>query len=74
MTVITRATVSMITSLGWILYAITVGVMAVAYDYSVTYLWISIVVAIVGNSAHMVALSLSKSGFDVTSALPGKVN
>lgn len=58
----------MIVSLGWIVYAIIVGIMAVLSGYQSNLLWASIIVAIVGNSAHMVALSYSQGKIDVASS------
>ena len=51
-----------LTGLVWGLYGISVGVLAVVYNNGSPWVWISVSVAIVGNSAHMVALALSPQG------------
>ena len=69
----------LIASLGWIIYAVIVGVMAVVYGYQSDLLWVSIIMAIVGNSAHLVTLAYSQGKFQASSTIqktadPGKVN
>ena len=70
----------LLVSMGWIIYAVIVGVMAVIYNYQSSILWVSVIVAIVGNSAHMVTLAYSQGKLQASSnqaqktVEPGKVN
>lgn len=61
-----KETVHLISSLIWGIYGITVGVIGVVYNDFSSYVMVSIVVAIVGNSSHLMAMSLSKAGFTVS--------
>ena len=63
-----REMVHLLVSLVWGIYGIVVGAMGIAYSFSGAlsyWLWISIIVAITGNSAHMVAMSMSTQGIEV---------
>ena len=70
-----KESVHLVASLGWITFAVIIGSLGVAYNYVTPYLWVSIIVAIVGNSSHLVAMSLSKTGLSVqnqTTSTAGK--
>ena len=69
--VVSKQTVSLISTLTWGLYAIIIGSLAVYYSYSNNWLWIGEIVAIIGNSAHLVAMHLSKTGLDITAQKQG---
>ena len=70
---LTKQAVSLISTFFWGIYGITVGSLVVYFGYNNDWSWISIVVAIIGNSSHLVAMHLSRSGLDIT-AQPQKVN
>lgn len=57
-----------LSTLIWGIYGITVGTFAVSSGYTGPYIWVTIVTAIVGNSAHLVAFAWSKKGFQVSSS------
>ena len=61
-----KETVHLIASMIWGIYGITVGLIGVLYNHFSAYVMVSIVVAIVGNSAHLMAMSLSKTGLTVS--------
>ena len=44
----------------WGAYGVIVGIVAIVSGYDNDLVWISIIVAIVGNSAHLVAFAYSK--------------
>ena len=69
--VVSKQTVSLISTLTWGLYAIIIGSLAVYYNYNNSWLWIGEIVAIIGNSAHLVAMHLSKTGLDITAQKQG---
>jgi len=58
-------TVHLISSLLWGIYGIIVGTLVVVYSYHDLYGWLSIIVAIIGNSSHLVALSYSQGKISV---------
>ena len=68
---ISKQTVSLISTLVWGLYAITIGSLAIYFGYDNNWTWIGEIVAIVGNSAHLVAMHLSKTGIDITAQKQG---
>lgn len=51
----------------WGGYATLNGFMAILFDYTQPILWVSIIVAIVGNSASLVAFHLTKNANGSTS-------
>jgi hypothetical protein len=68
-----KEVVHLIATLLWGLYGLTVGTVGIVYHSFNLYLMVSLVAAIAGNSAHLISLSLSKSGLEVSSS-QGKVN
>ncbi len=42
--------------------------MAIVYSYSGDFVWISVIVAVVGNSAHLVTFAWSQKGLTVSSS------
>jgi len=58
-------TVHVIASLLWGIYGIIVGTLVVVYSYDNLYGWLSIIVAIIGNSSHLVAFSYSQGKISV---------
>ena len=44
----------------WGVYSIVIGVVAITSQYISNFVWISIIVAITGNSAHLVTFAYSK--------------
>lgn len=56
----------------WGVYGIIIGSLAILTGFSGAYIWDSIIVAIVGNSAHLVTFSLSKTGLSVEAMQPPK--
>lgn len=62
-----RETVHLISALLWGLYGLTVGTIGVVYNDFNFDVMVTIVVAIVGNSAHLITMSLSKTGFTASS-------
>jgi hypothetical protein len=61
-----KETVHLISSLVWGIYGITVGVIGVVSHSFNTDVMVSVVVAIVGNSAHLMSMSFSKTGLTVS--------
>ena len=57
---------SLVATVMWGIYGILVGMLIVIMHYAGIYAWISIIVAVVGNSAHLMTLHLSKSGLSVS--------
>jgi len=57
-----KETVHLISALLWGIYGITVGIIGVVHNDFNTDVMVSIVVAITGNSAHLISMSFSKSG------------
>lgn len=60
-------TVHLIATLTWGIFGITVGTLAIVHNNFSTDVMVSEIAAITGNSAHLVALSFSKSGLSVSS-------
>lgn len=54
-----------LSTLIWGTYGLVVGVVVVIHGYNNSFTWISIIVAIVGNSAHLVAFAYSKGRITV---------
>ena len=54
--------VHLIASVFWGTYGHTVGTLAVVHNDLNVYTMVTLVTAIVGNSAHLISMSLSKSG------------
>lgn len=66
-------TVHLIATLTWGIFGITVGTLAIVHNNFSTDVMVSEIAAITGNSAHLMALSFSKSGLSVSSQ-ENKVN
>lgn len=49
----------LLTGLIWGVYAITIGSLAVVYNFNSPWVFVSIITAVVGNSAHLVAFAWS---------------
>ena len=62
-----KETVHLVASVLWGIYGITVGSIGVIHNNFNTDVMVSIVVAISGNSAHLISMSLSKTGLAVNS-------
>lgn len=60
-------TVHLIASLLWGIYGIIVGTLVVVYSYNNLFSWLSIIVAIIGNSTHLVAFSYSQGKISIQS-------
>ena len=63
-----KETVHLVATILWVLYSVVVGALAVIENYSGTdsnYLWLGIIVAIIGNSTHLVTMSLSQKGLTI---------
>lgn len=60
-------TVHLIASLLWGFYGIIVGTLVVVFSYSNLFSWLSIIVAIIGNSTHLVAFSYSQGKVSIQS-------
>lgn len=54
--------VHLIASVFWGTYGLTVGTLAVVHNDLNVYTMVTLVTAIVGNSAHLISMSLSKTG------------
>lgn len=57
---------SLVSSIIWGIYGIIVGMLIVITHYVSVYGWISIIVAVVGNSSHLMAMHLTRSGLSVS--------
>lgn len=51
----------------WGVFGIAIGSIGIIYHYSNDLLWISVIAAISGNSAHLVAFAMSKRGVQISS-------
>lgn len=58
-------TVHLIMALLWGLYGVITGSLIIIYHYDNIFSWLSIIVAIAGNSIHMVTMDFSKTGIEV---------
>lgn len=67
-------TVHLIATLTWGIFGLTVGTLAVVNHIFNTDIMVTEIAAIVGNSAHLMALSLSKTGLTVSDQEKTKVN
>lgn len=52
----------------WGVFGIAIGSIGIVYDYSSYWLWLAIITAIVGNSAHLVAFAWSKGKAQISSS------
>lgn len=59
------ASVHFLATVIWGIFGIVSGVMAIYYTYTSNWVWISIIVAVVGNSTHLVAFAISSQGVSV---------
>ena len=57
--------VSLISGIIWGLYAIVTGTLAIYFNYNNDWTWLAIIVAIIGNSAHLVAMHYSNQGLTI---------
>lgn len=62
-----NTTTHLIMALLWGIYGIIIGSLVVVFHYNNLWSWLSIVVAISGNSVHLVTMDFSKSGIEVKS-------
>lgn len=62
---INKEIVSLISGIIWGTYAIVIGTLAVYFSYNNNWAWLSIVVAIVGNSAHLIVMHYSAKGLTI---------
>lgn len=67
-----KSTVHLVATILWGVYGLTTGSLGVFYDHFNAYLMVSIVTAIVGNSAHLISMSMSAQSMDVTSQVQPK--
>jgi len=62
---ISKEVVSLISGIIWGTYAIIVGTLTVYFSYNNDWAWVSIVVAIIGNSAHLIVMHYSNQGLTI---------
>jgi hypothetical protein len=62
-----KGTVHLVATTIWGLFGIVIGSIALVHGQFNTWVGISLVAAITGNSAHLVTFSLSKTGLDISS-------
>ena len=67
-----KESVHLISAVLWGVYGLTTGSIGVIYHEFNPYLMVTIVTAIVGNSAHLISMSLSKTGLQETASSAGK--
>jgi hypothetical protein len=60
-----KETVSLVATLIWGTFGITTSVVSLTVNSFSVYVMVAIVTAIVGNSAHLVTMHLTKSGLEV---------
>lgn len=65
---ISKQAVHLAVALVWGIYGIIIGSLAILTGFTGAYIWYSIIVAITGNSVHLVTFSLSKTGMSVSSS------
>lgn len=66
-----RETVHLIATIFWGTFGISVGVIAAVNNDLNIYTMVTLVSAIVGNSVHLISMSLSKTGFTEISTQAG---
>lgn len=64
-------TVHLVATVLWGIYGIAVGSVGVITHGFNAYVMVSVVVAVAGNSAHLITMALSKTGLQVTSEKTG---
>ena len=62
---VAKETAALVSVILWGIFGITSGIIGLAYNHFNLYLMVAIVAAITGNSAHLMALSFSKTGLSV---------
>lgn len=62
-----KETVHLVATLLWGIYGLTVGSLGIIYHSYNSYVMVTVVSAIAGNSAHLISMSLSKAGLEVSS-------
>ena len=62
---INKEVVHLIGVVVWGIFGITIGTLAIVHNNFSDYVMVSLVSAVVGNSAHLMALSFSKTGLSV---------
>jgi len=60
-----RWVVHLVATLGWVIYAIVVGSLVILHNFSGFWAWLSVITAVVGNSAHIIAFGLSQQGVSI---------
>ena len=63
-----KGIVHLVATMVWGVYGIGVGTLTVVYGYSSPWAWISVITAVVGNSAHLVSYAVSSAGVEIASA------
>lgn len=58
-------TVHLLATLFWGIYGIVIGSLVVVFGYNNDFAWISVIVAVVGNSAHLVAFSYGQGKISI---------
>lgn len=58
--------VHLIMALLWGLYGVIIGSLVVIYNYSNIWAWLSVIVAVAGNSIHLITLDVGKKGIEIT--------
>lgn len=61
-----KETVHLISALLWGIYGITIGSLGLVDHGFNVYVMVTLVSAIAGNSIHLVSMSMSKSGIDIS--------
>lgn len=57
--------VSLISGVIWGTYGVIVGTLTVYFNYNNDWAWLSVIVAIIGNSSHLVAMHYSSQGLSI---------
>ena len=62
------ASVHLLATIIWGIYGIVVGALAIVQGYTGVFVWISVIVSVTGNSAHLVTFAWSQKGLTVSSS------
>lgn len=62
-----KSTTHLIMAIFWGVYGIIIGSLVVIYGYSNVWAWLSIIVAISGNSVHLISMDFNKEGLQIKS-------
>jgi hypothetical protein len=60
-----KESVHLISTLLWGIYGLTVGTVSLIYNSFNPYVMVTLVSAIVGNSAHLISMSYGQKGLEV---------